>query len=58
MERDFSEAARQELLSLVSQVENEKWCDFTDWVGDRWYDFQEWIGSLDIKNYIDNINLF
>ena len=56
MERDFSEAARQELLSLVSQVENEKWCDFTDWVGDRWYDFQEWIGSLDIKNYIDNIN--
>ena len=28
MKRDFSEAARQELLSLVSQVENEKWCDF------------------------------
>lgn len=56
MKRDFSEAARQELFSLVSQVENEKWCDFTDWVGDRWYDFEEWIGSLDIKNYIDNIN--
>lgn len=46
MKRDFSANARQELLSLVAQVENEKWCDFTDWVGDRWYDFEAWIGKL------------
>ncbi len=56
MKRDFSEAARQELLSLVSQVEDEKWCDFTDWIGDRWYDFESWIGKLDIRNYISNVN--
>lgn len=56
MRRDFSESARQELLSLVKQVENEKWCDFTDWFGDRWYDFEGWIGQLDIGKYIDNLN--
>ena len=58
MRRDFSEAARQELLSLVKQVEDEKWNDFTDWFGDRWYDFEGWIGQLDIKNYIDNVNAY
>lgn len=56
MKRDFSEAARQELLSLVTQVEDEKWCDFTDWVGDRWYDFEGWIGKLDVRDYISNVN--
>lgn len=58
MKRDFSANARQELLSLVTQVENEKWCDFTDWAGDRWYDFEAWIGKLDIKDYIDDINRY
>lgn len=56
MRRDFSESAKQELLSLVAQVESEKWSDFTDWWGDRWYDFEAWIGALDIKDYIDNVN--
>lgn len=56
MKRDFSSNSKQELLSLVDQVENEKWCDFTDWFGDRWYDFEAWIGKLDIKDYIDNVN--
>lgn len=56
MYRDFSERSRRELLSLVQQVENEKLCDFTDWVGDRWYDFESWIGQLNIKNYLNNVN--
>lgn len=56
MRRDFSESAKQELLSLVAQVESEKWSDFTDWWGDHWYDFEAWIGALDIKDYIDNVN--
>lgn len=56
MRRDFSESSKRNLLNLVSQVENEKWCDFTDWIGDRWYDFQSLIGKLKIKNYIDNVN--
>ncbi|MEE0931026.1 MAG: hypothetical protein UIM53_08500 [Acutalibacteraceae bacterium] len=56
MKRDFSESARQELLTLVSEVENEKWCDFTDWLGDRWCDFEAWIGCLDVRDYISNVN--
>ena len=56
--RDFSEQAKQKLLGLVDQVENEKWCDFTDWVGDRWYDFEDWIGALDIRHYINNVNAY
>lgn len=56
MRRDFSENSKRNLLNLVSQVENEKWSDFTDWFGDRWYDFQSLIGKLRIRNYIDNVN--
>lgn len=58
MKRDFSETSKQELISLVSQVEGEKWCDFTDWVGDRWYDFESWIGTLDIQHYINDVNAY
>lgn len=58
MYRDFSEKSKQNILNLVDEVENEKWCDFTDWVGDRWYDFESWIGTLNIKNYINNVNAY
>lgn len=56
MYRDFSEKSKNELMGLVSQVENEKISNFTDWVGDRWYDFESWIGKLNIKNYLNNVN--
>ncbi|WP_455721608.1 hypothetical protein [Agathobacter sp.] len=58
MVRDFSDESKAELLRLVSEVENEKWCDFTDWVGDKWYSFEEWIGRLNIKNYINDVNSY
>ncbi len=58
MYRDFSTRSRNELLELVRQVENEKWCDFTDWFGDRWYDFESWINQLNIKNYLNNVNAY
>lgn len=58
MYRDFSENSKQKLLGLVSEVENEKWCDFTDWVGDRWYDFESWIGTLNIKRYLNDVNSY
>ena len=58
MKRDFSEEARQQLLSLIAQVENEKWCDFTDQIGDKWYDFEAWIGALDVQSYIDDVNKY
>jgi len=56
--RDFSDEAKQRLLALVKQVESEKWGNFTDWVGDRWYDFETWIGALNIRHYIDNVNVY
>lgn len=58
MTRDFSDDSKQKMLGLVSQVESEKWCDFTDWVGDRWYDFEDLIGVLDVRQYINNLNSY
>lgn len=58
MYRDFSERSKNELLGLVSQVENEKISNFTDWVGDRWYSFESWIGKLNIKNYLNDVNAY
>lgn len=58
MRRDFSERSKSTLLQMVKQVEDEKLCDFTDWIGDRWYDYQYLIGELHIKNYLDNVNAY
>lgn len=58
MRRDFSERSERNLLQIVKQVEDEKLCDFTDWIGDRWYDYQYFIGKLRIKNYLDNVNAY
>lgn len=46
------------MLGLVSEVENDKLCDLTDWIGDRWYDFESWIGRLNIRNYINDVNSY
>ncbi len=43
MYRDFSNNSKIRMLGLVTEVENDKISDFTDWVGDRWYDFESWI---------------
>lgn len=58
MVRDFSDKAKAELRALVLQVEDEKWCDFTDWLGDKWYDFEEWIGALNLKDDLSNVNSY
>lgn len=56
--RDFSDESKERMLNLVSQVENEKWSDFTDWIGDRWYDFEDLIGKLDIRRHINDVNSY
>lgn len=58
MTRDFTEKNKQNLLGLVNEVEQEKWCDATDWLGDRWLDFEGWIGTLDVQDYITNVNKY
>lgn len=50
MKKNFSYNARYQLERMVREVEHEKICAFTDWLGDRWLDFEELIGRLDIKN--------
>ena len=40
MYRDFSDASKQRVLGLVSEVENDKLCGLRDWIGDRWYYFE------------------
>lgn len=56
MYRDFSDKSKENLLKLVSEVEEENWCGVTDWFGDRWLDFQTIIGKLNIKKYLDDID--
>lgn len=58
MLRDFSDSSKQNILNLVSEVENEKLCDLTDWVGDRWIDFEEFTGQLNIRKYVNNANTY
>jgi len=58
MYRDFSNTSKQRLLELVSEVEDENWCGFTDWFGDRWLDFESLIGTLNIKRYLNDIDTY
>ena len=37
MVRDFSQGNLEKLKGLISEIEDEKWCDFTDSLGDWWY---------------------
>lgn len=56
MYRDFSDASKENLLKLVTEVEGENWCGITDWFGDRWLDFQGWIGQLNINKYLNDVD--
>lgn len=58
LKRDFSNASKQKLLGMVDDVEKEKFCDFTDFVGDSYYKFQAWIGKLNIKNYLKDVDSY
>ncbi len=55
MKRDFTESAKNELLGLVAEVEDEEWCGVTDWLGDRWSDVCAWFGGMDIRDYEGNM---
>lgn len=58
MRRDFTDSAKKELLRLVREVEDEKWCDVTDWIGDRFYDLQDWMGLLKLNDDLSNVNSY
>lgn len=58
MVRNFTEEYRQKLIEMIRQNEQEKWCDFTDWVGDRLLDFGDLIGTLDLYKYIGGVDAY
>lgn len=56
MIRDFSDRAKEELLKIVTDVQNDKQFVVWDWFNDRYMDFQAYIGKLNIRNYLNNVN--
>lgn len=58
MKRDFSDEAKAKLLSLVDDVETEKWCDATDWIGDRFSDLKFAVGLLKLDDDLGNVDAF
>lgn len=58
MKRDFSSRSKEEIISLVSEVEGHKITNFTDWNGDGWNQYAGWINELGINQYIRNVNKY
>ena len=56
MHRDFTQKSKVNLLNMVDEVENEKFCNVTDWMGDRWYDLGEWLGVFNIQRYVNDLD--
>ena len=54
--RDFSEEKRQELLSIVREIENEQWFDPTRW--DVVYRAEKFFGRLNIANYQNDMRTY
>lgn len=53
MKRDFSTESKNKMLGLIDDVNKDKLCDFTDWVGDVGYNISSWTGRLNINNYLN-----
>lgn len=58
MIRDFTSETEEKLLGLVAEVEDEKWFDWTDALGDAALDFMAWSGNLDVKDYTDEMEKY
>ena len=56
MERDFSQAALDKLLSMIQEINDEQWFDFTDGLGDWWYGTVFY--SQEISDCLDDIDGF
>ena len=43
---------------MVEDVEKDRICGFTDWIGDSYYRVQSWIGKLNIRNYVSDVDSY
>lgn len=58
MYRDFSNASKDNLLRLINDVEDSKWTDATDRLGDVGLTLLSWSGKLRIKHYLNNVSSY
>lgn len=54
--RDFTEETRQKLLSIVEEVESEKWFNITRW--DVFYRIEKYFGGLDFPSNESELNTY
>ena len=56
--RDFSEAAKENLIKQIDVINAEQWSPITDAFGDIWYTAGSWLGFLNIENYLGKVDQY
>ena len=54
--RDFSEAAKENLISQIDVINAEQWSEVTDVFGDIFYTAESWFRNLSIENYLGKVD--
>lgn len=54
--RDWSDERKQELLSIVDEVDAEPWSDVAHW--DMWYRIEGLFGGLNVEDYQNNMETY
>lgn len=55
MVRDFTDEAKEKLLSQISDIQSHDWNWFTDMVGDIVFYIQKWTGLLELESDMSNV---
>ena len=55
MVRDFTDEAKEKLLSQISDIESHDWSWFTDCIGDMSLHIQKWVGILSLQDDMSNV---
>ncbi len=59
MTRTFTEEAKRKLIKQINDVtETTTWGRVGDFFGDMWLTVQKWTGSLNIRNYLDDVDAY
>lgn len=58
MVRDFTDEAKEKLLSQISDIESHDWSWFTDWLGDMSFHIQKWAGLLRLEENMSNVEAY
>lgn len=58
MVRDYTDATKKRLLKQIQEIENEKWCGVTDFIGDVVTKVGKWTGLVSVKDDMSNIKSY